>query len=80
MQSLPTIQSANLSAYWEVVRKLEPDFYLLRVALEETQVNPMVLPKVVRAIANLAIGTGFGKVEIYMQEKKITQINNMESF
>ena len=49
-ESLPTIERANIESYWEIVRQLEPEFYLIRMALQETDVNTMVLPKVIRGI------------------------------
>lgn len=79
MISLPTVEAANLQKYWEIVRHLEPEFYLLRVAIQETGINPMILPKVIRSISNLAIGTGFGKVQIFMSAGKVTQIKGEES-
>lgn len=79
MNSLPTVDQVNLSKYWEVVRRLEPEFYLIRVALSETNVNLMLIPKIVRAISNLSVGTGYGKVQIFMSNGKITQIKTEES-
>ena len=77
--SLTTIDQANLNQYWSIVQTLEPEFYLLRIALEETGVNPMIIPKVIRAINNLAIGTGYGKIQIFMTNGKVTQIRGEES-
>lgn len=79
MNSLPTVDEANLSKYWDVVRQLEPEFYLLRIALKETDVNPLIIPKLVRAIANLAMGTGYGKVTVYMAKGTVTQIKGEEA-
>lgn len=76
--SLPTVDQVNLDTYWEIVRKLEPEFYMLRIALAETGVNPMILPKVVRAISNLATGSGYGKVQIYVQDRIVTTIDGEE--
>jgi hypothetical protein len=78
-ESLPTIEQSNLESYWEIVRRLEPEFYLVRLALGETDVNTMVLPRVIRAISNLSEGTGYGRVSIYMSDHKITQIKTEES-
>ena len=75
--SLPTVESANLDRFWDVIRKLDPELYLIKIALQETGVNPMVLPKVVRQISNLWIGTKFGKVTIYMQNGKVTTIEGV---
>ena len=79
MNSLPTVDKANLENYWDVVRKLEPEFYLIRVALKETGLNPMIIPKIIRALANLAIGSGYGKVQVFMQKTVVTQIKGEES-
>jgi hypothetical protein len=78
-ESLPTIEQANLEPYWDIVRKLDPAFYLVRLAISETEVNTMVLPRVIRAISNLSEGTGYGRVSIYMSDHKITQIKTEES-
>ena len=79
MNSLPTVDQVNLEAYWEVVRNLEPEFYLIRIALEETGINPMILPKIIRSINNLARGTGYGKVQVFIQQRKVTQVKGEES-
>lgn len=78
-KSLPSTERANLEQYWDIVRRLEPEFYLIRIALQETKVNPLLVPRIVRAIANLYIGTRFGKVTIYMQNGKVTMIDGIES-
>lgn len=78
MSSLPTIDEANLEKYWEIVRNLEPEFFLIRVLLQETQVNPEIIPKVIRGISNMALGAGYGKVVIYMRNKRVTSIETAE--
>jgi hypothetical protein len=78
MKSLPSVEQVNLEKYWDTVRKLEPEFYLLRITLKETGVNPMILPKIIRAISNLYIGTKYGKVTTYMQNGIITTVEGEE--
>lgn len=68
-----------MKAYWSVIRSLDSELFLIKVALEETQVNPMIIPKVIRALANLAYGSGHGRVQIFMQGGVITQIKPEES-
>ena len=77
--SLPSTEASNLEKYWDIIRKVEPEFYLLRIALSETGVNPLVLPRVIRAISNLHLGTRYGKITIYMQNGRITTIEGQES-
>lgn len=42
------------------------DIYQILLFLEETQVNPQVLPKVIRGIHNIVIGTGKGQVIVHV--------------
>ncbi len=72
-------EKQNLEKYWDVVKKLEPEYYLVRLTLKETHVNIMILPKVIRAIYNLSIGTGYGKVILSMTKGKITHIESKET-
>ena len=79
MNSLPTIEQRNISAYDEVIMKLDPALFMIVIALRETGVNPLILPKVIRALANLASGTGFGRIQIFMSNGMVTAIKPEES-
>jgi len=79
MKSLPTVEQSNLKQFWDVVRTLDPELYLIKIALTETKVNPVIIPKIVRSLANLAYGTGHGRIQIFMQDGVITQIKPEES-
>lgn len=69
----------NEEQYWKVLATLDPELYRIKIALMETQVNPRIIPRFIRSIANLAYGTGYGKIQVFMQEKVITQIKPEES-
>ena len=77
--SLPTIEAVNLEAYWDVVRSLDPELYLIKVALQETGINPMILPRVIRSLANLSYSGGYGKIQIFMERNEVTQIKGEDS-
>ena len=77
--SLPTIDRINQENLLEVVRTLSPELYMIAIALEETNVNPLIVPKIIRTIGNLTLGTGYGKIQIFMQARVITQIKPEES-
>ena len=79
MTSLPTIEQVNKLNYLDVVRKLDPQLYLIRLALDESDVNPMIIPQIIRTIGNLSMGTGHGKIQIYMQARVITNIKPEEN-
>lgn len=77
--SLPTVEQANLDQFWNVIRQLDPELYLIKIALSETKVNPEIIPRVIRNISNLYTGTGFGRIQIFMQKRIITAIKGEES-
>lgn len=79
MKSLPTIDQLNEERFLQIVRQFNPELYLIHVALRETGVNPLILPKIIRSIGNLTFGTGFGKIQIFMHQFTITQIKGEES-
>ena len=78
MESLPTVDQVNLNAYYEVIRKLDPELYLIKIALQETSVNPLILPKIIRMISNVHSGTGWGKVQIIIQNGVIKRMLSEE--
>ena len=75
-----TIEETNKQNLLEVIRKLDPEFYLLHATLDETGIQPMVLIKIIRAIGNLTLGTGTGIVRVYMKDKKIKNVQTEENF
>ena len=46
--------------------------------LEETQINAMILPQIIRAIYNISVGTGEGRVVIHIKGG-ITNIESREN-
>lgn len=73
MNSLPTIEQINRSNFLNMLAQADPDLYMIKIALNETGVNPSILIPVIRAISNLSYD-GYGKVQIFMQARVITQI------
>lgn len=78
MNSLPTVEQANLDKLYDVIRQLDPELYLIKLSLKESGMNPIIVPKIIRAISNLAMGTGYGKVQVFMESKTITQVSGEE--
>lgn len=79
MQSLPTVEQANLDQYMDVVRQLDPELYLIKVALKETGINPLIIPRIIRSLGNVAWGSGYGEIQIKMVSRVVTQIKSGES-
>jgi len=64
MTSLPTINQDILDIYH---------------CLSEWKINPKIIPRIIRAVAKLAYGTGYGRVQIFMENRKISAIKPEES-
>lgn len=73
------ISISNEVKFMQILSAVKPGLYRIQVALEETGVNAELLVPVIRALGNLALGTGYGKVQIFMQAKIITQIKPEET-
>jgi hypothetical protein len=68
------MREENEKRYWEVLMKLDPELYLVKVALEETKINPRMLPRIIRSIANVAYGTKTGRVKVFVERGVVTHI------
>lgn len=69
----------NIEKYVEVIKTVDPELYQIKLSMLETNINPRILPKIIRAIALLALGTSYGQIEIHMKSGEITQIKTYES-
>ena len=78
MNSLASIAHHNTQIFWDMAKQLDPEFFLLRRTLQETKINPMILPKFLRSVFNVAVGTGYGKITLYMENGKVTMIEGTE--
>lgn len=79
MSSLPTTEAANIDKFYDVIRTLDPELYLIKVALQERQeIDPMLIPQFIRSLGNLMLGSGYGRVITFVQDKKATQIRSEE--
>ena len=48
------------------------EVYKILAFLEETQVNPQIIPTIIRGIHNISIGTGVGQVVVHVKEKLVS--------
>jgi len=74
-----TAMNQNEEKYLQVLKTLDPELYLIKTALEQTGVNPMILPRVIRVLGNLNIGSGYGEIIILIKSRIVTQIKGNES-
>jgi hypothetical protein len=72
--NVPDNDRENQETFLELLKRLDPELYMIKQALLESRINPMLLVYIIRNIGNLLIGTGYGTIKIYMQKKKINNI------
>ena len=70
---------SNEDQYLEVVKALDPELYMIKIALQETGVNAQILPRIIRSLGNLNVGTGYGQIIIHLRSRIVTQIQANES-
>ena len=69
----------NEEQYLEMIKSVDPDLYMIKIALLESNVNPEIIPSIIRVIGNLSIGTGYGKIQIFMEARVITSLKPEET-
>jgi len=70
--------SENIERYMKLVKELDPKLYAIKIALLETRVNPDVIMKFIRVVANMYYGTGYGKVVVQMNDGVAKVISSEE--
>jgi hypothetical protein len=73
------IEENNQEQFLNMLAELDPELYLIKIALLQTQVNPVIIPRIIRVLGNMNIGTGYGEITILMKERIITQVKANES-
>ena len=79
INSLPTIEQVNNENLLGVIQKLDPQLYMIKIALDETGIDPFIIPHIIRTLGNLTLGPGYGQIQIYMKAKIVTSIESTES-
>lgn len=82
MKPLPSpdqLQKENNDQYLQVLLTLDPDLYKIKLYLEEYKVNPMIICRIIRALGNVNVGTGYGVISILIKSRTVTQIKGGES-
>ncbi len=69
----------NEWAFWDALKRMRPDIWLLADLIDTTKVNYLILVKALRHIDNIARGSKFGNVTIEIQNGIVTFIRGEES-
>ncbi len=69
---------ANEEKFLEMLKIADPELYQLKVALAISHLNPMILIPIIKTLGNLMLGSGHGKLEVFMQAKMIKNVIGQE--
>ena len=69
------MNQANYEKFMELLSQVDPELYRIKVTLDEYKEVPVhTIPLFIRSLGNLLIGTGYGRVSVYVQAKVVSQI------
>lgn len=69
----------NEMIFDEMLKKVRPDLWVLKDLIDKTKMNPLIIFKFIRQVQNLALGTGWGTVELVMENGIVRIIRGAES-
>lgn len=78
LQDFHVQQDKNESAFFEVLRTLNAELYVLIKMIIDEKLNLAVFYKLARHLVNINNGTGYGDIHIVIEDKTIRFVNGME--
>ena len=67
-------QLHNEEVFNEILAKADPELWRIKQALNDTKINPMIVPFVIEAIHEIAFIHGHGSVEIYISKGNVQNL------
>lgn len=69
---------ANEQAFFEILKQLSPELYVLNKMILDENLSLAVFYKVARQLINIGSGTGYGDIHILIEDKIVRFINGTE--
>ena len=79
MKTLSPAERNNMEKYLDTLAGIDPSLLKLWEALQGLGVRPEILIPIARSLSLLSMGTGFGKIQIQMTNRRITLIRGEEN-
>lgn len=74
-----TTQEKNEALFYTLLRQVRPDLFVLTDLIDKNGMNVYVLFRVMRQLINVAQGSRWGKVMIFINNNKVTQIEGVDT-
>lgn len=72
-------QKRNEFAFKEMLKAVRPELFVIMDLMDQTNINPIVVWKVLRQLNNIALGTGYGTVTVSVENGKVTFVRGEDS-
>lgn len=69
----------NEFAFKQMIKTVRPELFVLMDLLDETSLDPMILFKTMRQLHNIATGSKYGQVTVYIENGVATFVRGEES-
>jgi len=70
---------SNDQKFLDMLEVADPELYQLKLALAIAHLNPKILIPIIKTLGNLMLGSGHGKLEVYMQARIIKNVVSQEN-
>lgn len=78
LQDYQVQKHVNEEAFFEILKALSPDLYVLIKMIMTENLNIAVFYKIARHLVNINAGTGFGDIHIVIEDKTVRFVNGLE--
>lgn len=69
----------NESVFYTLLRRVRPDVFVLIDLIDSNKINTFVVLKVLHQLLKIAVHNGYGKVNIFMEDGKVTKVDGIDS-
>jgi hypothetical protein len=78
LQDYQVREKANEEAFFEILKQLSPELYVLNKMILDEKLSLAVFYKIARQLINIGAGTGYGDIHILIEDKIVRFINGTE--
>lgn len=71
-------QEVNEKAFFEILKQISPELYVLNKILHQEKLSPSVFYKVARQLVNINSGTKYGDIHILIENGVVRFVNGTE--
>lgn len=70
----PSESAHNQELFEELLANIDPNLWRIHMKLKETKVSPLYIPAIIDALAEVAMSTGHGEVNVYINQGLVNNV------